>query len=71
MTLESWLQSAAADAERRGLPELRSALEALAHSTALLRAADFNNHANGEQSSVDSHRSSVAGRQASVDGRRS
>jgi hypothetical protein len=37
MTIESWTQSAIADAERRGLPELKAMLEALAKSTALLR----------------------------------
>jgi hypothetical protein len=42
MTIESWLQAAVADAERRGLPELRAILENLARATAALRAADFN-----------------------------
>ncbi|HMD34966.1 MAG TPA: hypothetical protein VKH42_08365 [Vicinamibacterales bacterium] len=37
MTLESWLASAIADAEKRGLPELKAMLEALASSTAVLR----------------------------------
>ena len=50
MTVESWLQSATADAERRGLPDLKSALEALARATTTLRAADFNDHANGRPS---------------------
>ena len=39
MTLESWLASAVADAEKRGLPELKAMLEALARSTAVLRQA--------------------------------
>jgi len=39
MTIESWLQSAIADAERRGLPELKAMLEALAKSTTILRRA--------------------------------
>jgi hypothetical protein len=52
MTIDSWLKAAIADAERRGLPELKSALEAIARATAALRAADFNDHAAGEQSSV-------------------
>ena len=39
MTIESWLQSAIADAGRRGLPELKAMLEALAKSTAILRAS--------------------------------
>ena len=46
MTVESWLKAAIADAERRGLPELKSALETLARATSALRAADFNEHAN-------------------------
>lgn len=49
MTIESWLQAAIADAERRGLPELKPILEALARSTQALRAADFNDHAAGSQ----------------------
>lgn len=38
--IEAWLAAAVADAERRGLPELRPMLEALARSTEALRAAD-------------------------------
>jgi hypothetical protein len=45
MTIESWLQAAIADAERRGLPALKPILEALAKSTRALRAADFNDDA--------------------------
>jgi hypothetical protein len=41
MTVETWLEAAVADAERRNLPELKPILEALARSTAALRAADF------------------------------
>ena len=37
MTPDRWLQSACADAERRGLPELKALLETLARSTAALR----------------------------------
>ena len=51
MTIDSWLQAAIADAERRGLPELKPALETLARATTALRAADFNGHATGEQPS--------------------
>jgi hypothetical protein len=47
MTIESWLQAAIADAERRGLPELKPILEGLARSTQTLRAADFNDDAAG------------------------
>jgi hypothetical protein len=45
MTIESWLQAAIADAERRGLPELKPVLETLARATTALRAANFNSHA--------------------------
>ena len=38
--IESWLAAAVADAERRGLPELKPMLELLARSTGTLRAAD-------------------------------
>jgi hypothetical protein len=38
--IEAWLAAACADAERRGLPELKPLLESLARSTAALRAAD-------------------------------
>jgi hypothetical protein len=37
MQLDAWLAAACADAERRGLPELKPLLEALARSTAALR----------------------------------
>lgn len=40
--LDAWLQAALADADRRGLPELKPMLEALARATRALRAADFN-----------------------------
>ena len=56
MTIESWLQAANADADKRGLPELKPILEALATSTKALRAADFNDDASGQ--------SSVGGRQS-------
>jgi hypothetical protein len=46
MTIDAWLKAAIADAERRGLPELKPLLEALARTTQSLRAADFNDHAN-------------------------
>jgi hypothetical protein len=38
--IEAWLAAAVADAERRGLPELRPLLESLARSTAALRDAE-------------------------------
>ena len=46
MSIDAWLAAAIADAERRGLPELKPILETLARATAALRAADFNGHAN-------------------------
>jgi hypothetical protein len=46
MTIDAWLQAAIADAERRGLPEMKPILETLARATTALRAADFNIHAN-------------------------
>ncbi|HEY7287263.1 MAG TPA: hypothetical protein VH497_17560 [Vicinamibacterales bacterium] len=45
MTVNDWLQSAIADANRRNLPELKAVLEALARATTTLRAADFNDDA--------------------------
>ena len=50
MTIESWLKAAIADAEKRGLPDLKPILEALARSTQALRAADFNDDASGRRS---------------------
>lgn len=38
--IDAWLAAAVADAERRGLPELKPMLESLARSTEALRAAD-------------------------------
>jgi hypothetical protein len=45
MTVETWLRAAIADAERRGLPELKPVLEALASAMRALRAADWNERA--------------------------
>ena len=47
MTPEDWLESARADAERRGLPDLRAALEGLARAARVLREADWNDDASG------------------------
>ena len=47
---DAWLAAACADAERRGLPELKTLLEALARSTAALRAADDAHRSRAEQS---------------------
>jgi hypothetical protein len=38
--IDTWLAAAVADAQRRGLPELKPLLEGLALSLAALRAAD-------------------------------
>jgi hypothetical protein len=45
MTIETWLTLAIADAERRGLPELKPLLESLAQALRVLREADFNEDA--------------------------
>lgn len=45
MTVAAWLEAAIADAERRGLPELKALLEALARATTALREADSNTDA--------------------------
>jgi hypothetical protein len=47
MTIDAWLQAAVADAERRGLADLKPILETLARATTTLRAADFNEQAQG------------------------
>ena len=47
MTVDSWLQTVIADAERRSLPDLKPLLEALALATKLLRDADWNDDATG------------------------
>jgi hypothetical protein len=47
MNVDEWLAAAVADAERRGLLDLKPLLEALARSSAVLRSADFNSSATG------------------------
>lgn len=42
MTVDTWLAAALADADRRGLPDVKPLLEGLARATRALRAADFN-----------------------------
>jgi len=44
MDLAAWLAGALADAEARGLPELKPLLETLARSTQALRDADAQFH---------------------------
>ncbi len=63
MTIESWLQAAIADAERRGLPELKPILEGLARTTTALRAADFNDDASGLESALRNPQSTMPGPQ--------
>jgi hypothetical protein len=41
-SVDRWFRAAVADADRRGLPELRPLLEGLAQATVTLRAADWN-----------------------------
>ncbi len=41
MTIETWLQAALADADQRGLQDLKPLLEALAKATAALRASEI------------------------------
>jgi hypothetical protein len=47
MSVDEWLKSAIADADRRGLPELKPLLEGLAQATRALRAAGFGGKADG------------------------
>lgn len=53
--VDAWLQAAIADAERRGLPQLRPLLEGLAGSTRQLRAAEWNDYvpADGRRPTAD------------------
>jgi hypothetical protein len=56
MTIEDWLAGACADAERRGLADLKPLLESLAESTKALRRAgwDEGGRAGAEQAPPDS-----------------
>jgi hypothetical protein len=45
MTVERWLAAAEADADRRGMPELKPLLQGLAASMRTLRAGDWNDRA--------------------------
>jgi len=49
MKIDAWLQNAVADAERRGVPELKPLLETLAKTIATLRAGDFNVNASTDR----------------------
>jgi hypothetical protein len=44
-SVDAWLAAAVADAERRGLPELKPMLETLANATRALRKANFSGSA--------------------------
>lgn len=48
MTVAHWLAAAEADADRRGMPELKPLLRGLAASTTALRAADWNDRADAD-----------------------
>ena len=49
MTVERWLAAAEADADKRGLPELKPLLQGLAATTRALRAGDWNDVADRDQ----------------------
>lgn len=49
MNLDTWLQTAIADAQKRGLPELKALLEGLANSTRALRGASYIEPAHGRR----------------------
>jgi len=64
MDVDDWLKAAIADAERRGLTELRPLLETLAHATRVLRGADWNERPTGttpEDRPGDAGRTEVPG----------
>ena len=52
MTIDEWLQAAVANADQRGLPELKPILETLARATRALRGADFNDDASDPRQSA-------------------
>jgi hypothetical protein len=47
MSVEQWVKEAVADAERRGLPELKPLIEGLAEATRVLREAAPGGEADG------------------------
>jgi hypothetical protein len=49
MTPAAWLEAACADADRRGLGELKPLLEVLARSTAALRAVEEESRAHPDR----------------------
>lgn len=54
--IDRWLEAAVADAERRGLRELKPLLEGLAASTTALRAAPFGDQADRDHDAPASGR---------------
>ncbi|MCA1559420.1 MAG: hypothetical protein LC804_03800 [Acidobacteria bacterium] len=56
MSPATWLEAACADADRRGLGELKPLLEALARSTVALRTADEDYRAHPEDRSSPADR---------------
>lgn len=46
-SIDAWLRAVLADAERRGLPDLKPLLESLAKATKALRDAGFSGDAEG------------------------
>jgi len=48
MTIDDWLRAAVADADGRKLPDLKPLLESLAQALRALRAADFDDRADGD-----------------------
>ena len=56
MTIDDWLAAACADADKRGLGELKPLLESLARSTMALRRADVPQTENAEQGPPEDRR---------------
>ena len=48
MTVDRWLAAAEADADRRGMPEMKPLLQGLAASMRALRAGDWNDRADSD-----------------------
>ena len=59
MSVERWLAAAEADAERRGMPELKPLLQGLAAATTALRAAEWNERADVDQAGAAASTPSV------------
>ena len=62
MTLDRWLECACADADRRGLPDLKPLLNTLAQATQVLRSADWNDVAGAVRQQTDDRRTGGGGR---------